>query len=162
MPASHAKYPYRLPLRSLGEAFGEMPLPAQNTVRAEAGGAEIADVIKLSTADKVYYKIVFKQFGHFPPLFVGADGSVLYPDLTVAVPAPIGRLASPGLVVIVNDLPPDARKALQDRAGSGEVEKITKELWGAHVVYVVSFKNPEQHPKLYIASDGVVLTKLSR
>lgn len=139
-----------------------MPLAAQNTVRAEAGGAEIADVVKLSTADKVYYKVLFKQFGHFPPLYVSADGSVLYPDLTVAVPVPTSRLVSPAVNVIVNDLPVDARKALQERTGGGEVDKIAKELWGPHVVYIVTFKNPEQHPKLYIASDGVVLTKLSR
>lgn len=162
--ATTASYPYTKPLTSLGAKYGALPTAVQNTVRAQAGVEELADVLKESTADRVYYKILFKQTRNFPPLYVAADGSVLNPDLTVAVPAPQegSALASaPPTKVQMQDLPTDVSKTIKERASNVEPASITKEIWGNHVVYVVSFK--EQIPKLYImGEDGATLTEATK
>src|SRR5438552_10968949 len=85
-PAYHN--PYNTPLSTPGARFAGLPVVVQNTVRSEAGTAEIVDVRKESRQGRVFYKILFRDERNYPPLYVGADGSVLNPDLTVAVPAP--------------------------------------------------------------------------
>jgi len=147
-----ARHPYSQPLSTPGARFGSLPQNVQTTVLSEAGTAEIADVIKEIDDGRVVYKIYFREADTFPPLFVGADGSVLNPDLTVAVPA--RQVTTTGLKVA--DLPLSVSKVLQDRAPNAEVASINKETWGDHVVYVITFKD-EARPKLLIVADGTVL-----
>ncbi len=158
---SERPYPYRKPLTSLGAKFGALPPAVRNTVRAEAGMQEIAEVSKSSTGDRVYYKIDFKDPVNFPPLFVAADGSVLNPDLTVAVPAPHdasgGLAGGPAESVTVQDLPTNVLALVETRAPAADVAAVSKETWGDHVVYRVSFKDQEHLPQMAISSEGTVL-----
>src|SRR4051794_8042869 len=82
-----ADYPYTKPLTSPGGKFGMLPPVVQNTVRAEAGGSEVIDAIKGTSSGRVVYKIFFRSS---PTLYVAPDGSVLYPDLTVAASPLLG------------------------------------------------------------------------
>jgi len=152
---------YRKPLTSLGTLFGSLPQAAQNTVRAQAGSAEIVDVVKDSNADRVYYKVYFKDAQNYPPLYVAPDGSVLNPDLTVAMPAPRdasgGISSGPGTIVTLTDLPRNAAKLIQERAPNAAIAQIKKELWGNHVVYIVSFKDEVAYPALYLTANGHTL-----
>jgi hypothetical protein len=149
--------PYHRPLTSLGTLFGILPPPAQNTVRAQAGSAEIVNVEKGATADRVYYKVYFRESEHYPPLYVGADGSVLNSDLTVAMQAPrdIGGSLNPSgsAIVTTNDLPPTVVKEIRTRSQNAEINQIKREIWGNHVVYIVWFKDEAQHPVLYLPAD---------
>jgi hypothetical protein len=155
------KYPYNKPLTSLGAKFAIMPMAAQNSVRAEAGTAEIADVVKDSTADKVFFKVYFKDSANFPTLYVAPDGSVLKPDLTIAVAAPpeAAEMFAGGPITAVSlaDLPLNAAKVVADHAANAEIAAISKEIWGNHVVYVISFKDEARHPRLYVVADGEIL-----
>lgn len=158
-PAHHVETPYKKPITSLGAKFGWLPPAAQNTVRAEAGSEEVVDVIKEASADKLYYKVVFRDAANFPPLLVTPDGSVLNPDLTVAVQAPIDSTGSlPLTPTTVQDLPAPVQDVLREQAPSAEVANISKEAWGNHLVYVISFKPETPRPKLYIMADGTTLT----
>ncbi len=150
-------YPYNSPLTSLGAKFAVMPQAAQNTVRAETGTEEIADVVKESSGDRVYFKVYFKESENFPPMYVAPDGSLLYPDLTVAIPAPPEASGGPLVAVSVKDLPPNVAKVISDQAPKAEIAGITRENWGSHTVYVVSFKEEAHRPRLYVAEEGVVL-----
>lgn len=151
-------YPYRKPLTSLGAKFGALPQAVRNTVRAEAGMQEIAEVTKSSTNERVYYKIDFKDPDNFPALYVAADGSVLNPDLTVAVPAPHdasgGLAGGPPESVTVQDLPTNVLALVETRAPAADVASISKETWGDHVVYLISFKNEEHLPQMAVSSEG--------
>ena len=156
-PAHHSHTPYTKPITSLGAKFGWLTPAAQNTVRAEAGSEELVDVIKEASADKLYYKVIFRDAANFPPLLVAPDGSVLNPDLTVAIPAPIDNTGSlPLTPVTTNDLPPAVQDVLRVKASDMEVDHISKEAWGNHLVYVISFKS--ESPKLYVVADGTMLT----
>ena len=84
-------------------------------------------------------------------MFVAPDGSVLNADLTVAVSAVRGTR------VKLSDLPPRVKKAIPERAPSGEVAYINKEGWGDHVVYVVTFKDEGHNPRLLLSEDGIVV-----
>ncbi|PWU09237.1 MAG: hypothetical protein C5B50_27945 [Verrucomicrobia bacterium] len=94
-PAPENRTTYHEPLLSSGATFGALPPTVQNTIRAEVGGAEIDRVIKGIGAGHTVYVIFFQQGLIFPPLYVAPDGSVLNPNLTVAVAAP-GAQASTG------------------------------------------------------------------
>src|SRR5712691_5056679 len=87
-PMAGSEYPYHSPLSTPGSRFGALPVVVQNTVRSEAGTAEIVDVRKETREGRVFYKILFHDERNYPPLFVSPNGDVLNPDLTVAVPAP--------------------------------------------------------------------------
>lgn len=147
-------YPYNKPLSTPGWKFGALPQAAQNTVRTEAGTAEIADVKQDIVSGHLVYKIYFQDALTFPTLYIGADGSVLYPDLTVAIPAPHESPA-----VKFSDLPLSVAKVLQERAPESEIASIRREYWGDHMVYTVSFKNELRYPKLCIVADGTMLIK---
>jgi hypothetical protein len=148
--------PYRLPLISIGAKFSGLPPAVQNTIRAEVGTLTMSDIVKDTSSGKTVYQIYFRNAELFPPLYIAPDGSVLNPDLTVAVAAPeehIGVSSSgPGLTP--SDLPPEVMKTIQNKAPSGEIAHIFKETWGNQQVYIVSFKDPSHNPKLYVASDG--------
>jgi hypothetical protein len=150
--AAYHHTPYNKPLSTPGAKFGGLPQAVQTTVLAEAGTAEILEVFKETVGARVIYKISFRDSVTFPLLIVGADGSVLNPDLTTAVPAP-QQMAT----VKWNDLPLSVTRAVQERAPDTEPESITRENWGDHSVYIVSFKDEVRYPKMYVVGDGTLL-----
>src|SRR5436190_8769268 len=54
---SHYPVSYEKPLASPGAKFSALPPPVQNSLRAEVGSAEIADVVKDSTSEGPVYII---------------------------------------------------------------------------------------------------------
>ena len=145
------KTPYYKPLDSPGAKFGALPPVVQRTVLAEAGQGEVVDAVRDTSSGRVVYKIYFRDAEIYPPLYVAPDGSVLNPDLTVAV------RARQGTQVKLADLPAKVRKAIPERAPAAEVSYINKEAWGPLVVYVVTFKDEAHNPKLLLGEDGTVM-----
>jgi len=143
--------PYQKPLTSPGAKFGALPPVVQLTVLAEVGPEEIVDAVRDTSSGRVVYKIYFRDSEIFPPLYVAPDGSVLNPDLTVAVSAQQGTRVKPA------DVPARVNKAVRDRASVAEVAYINKESWGGRIVYRVTFKDEAHNPKLLVAEDGVLL-----
>ena len=153
VPTASSHNPYSSPLSTPGARFGALPQVVKNTVRTEAGTAEIVDVRKETSGDRPFYKISFRDAGNFPPMYVGVDGSVLNPDLSAAVPAPLEA----SLEVKLSELPAGMRKVVKERQSDGEITSVSQENWGNHTVYVVSFKDEPHHQKLYIVADGTML-----
>jgi len=150
-PSSHS--PYSSPLSTPGARFGALPQVVQNTVRTEAGTAEIVDVRKETSGDRPFYKISFRDTSNFPPMYIGVDGSVLNPDLSVAVPAPLEA----SLEMKLSELPAGVRKIVKEHQSDGEITSLNQENWGNHTIYVVCFKDESHHQKLYIVADGTLL-----
>ena len=150
-PTAQRQNVYNKPLNSPGAKFGSLPPLVQRTVLAEAGPAQVVDAVRDTSGNQVVYKIYFQESEVFPPLFVAPDGSVLNPDLTVAVSA------THGIRVKLADLPPPVAKAIPARAPAAEVDYINKEKWGSRVVYAVTFKDEAHNPKLFFAEDGSLL-----
>jgi hypothetical protein len=152
---------YHAPLTSVGSQFGSLPAAVQNTVRAETGAAEIRNIDTEMRSIGAVYKINYVNEEFYPPLFVAADGSVINPDMSVAVGAvrdetTVLKGAGAGSIQF-RDLPPAVVSVVDQHAPRSEVTGIDKETWGSRVVYIVSFKNETKTPKLYIAADGTVL-----
>jgi hypothetical protein len=156
---------YQFPLTSPGSKFGALPPPAQHTIRAEVGSAEIADVVRIPVAANgmPVYIIYLRNRELFPPLYVAADGSLLNPDLSVASGASVDTfgVGSGGAVsgIKFSDLPPAVSRVIHDRAPGAAIDFIHKETWGDRVVYIISFSDPIHHPKLYLAADGTILNE---
>jgi len=139
---------YNKPLTSPGAKFGALPQVVQRTVLAEAGPAEVVDAVRDTSSGRVVYKIYFRDSDIFPPIFVAPDGSVLNPDLTVAVSALSGIRLKPA------EVPAAVMKVIPERAPAAKVDYINLESWGGRLVYVVNFKDEAHNPKLLIALDG--------
>ena len=146
-----AKTPYNKPLTSPGAKFGALPPIVQLSVLAEVGPEQVVDAVRDTSSGRVVYKVYFRDSELFPPIYVAPDGSVLNPDLTVAVNA------RPGIRVKTDDLPPSVKAAIPKHAPAGEVAYIIKESWGRRTVYVVTFKDEVHTPKLLLGEDGTVL-----
>jgi hypothetical protein len=144
---------YDKPLTSPGAKFGALPPPVQRTVLAEAGPAEIVDAVRDTSSGRVVYKILFRDSEIFPPLYVAPDGSVLNPNLTVAISA------VHGIRVKLADVPEKVVKAIPEHAPSSQIDYINKETWGNRTVYIVTFKDETHNPKLFIAADGNVVAE---
>jgi hypothetical protein len=143
--------PYHRPLISPGAKFGALPPVVQRTVLAQVGPEDVVDVARDTSSGHVYYKIFFRDAEIFPPLYVAPDGSVLNPDLTVAVSA------FHGVRVKSAEVPAAVKKVIPERAPAAEVSTIYLETWGGRVVYVVTFKDEAHNPRLLIASDGSIV-----
>jgi len=151
--AANPQNPYNNPLSTPGARFGSLPQAVQNTVRSEAGTAEVVDARKELRDGRLFYKISFRDSRTYPPLFVGPDGSVLNPDLTVAVLAP----QEPSQDIKLAEIPQAVRKVIQDKRPAAEITLVSQENWGNHTVYIISFKEEAQNPKLHVVADGTVL-----
>jgi hypothetical protein len=143
--------PYHKPLTSPGAKFGALPPVVQLTVLAEVGPEQIVDAVRDTSSGRVVYKIYFRDSELFPTMYVAPDGSVLNPDLTVAVKARPGTRVKPA------DVPPGVKEAIPKHAAAAEVAYISKESWGERTVYVVTFKDETHNPKLLLGEDGTVL-----
>lgn len=154
---------YEEPLTSPGAKFAKLSPAAQNTVRAQAGTAEIADIRDDTTLGKGVYEIDFLNPALYPPLFVANDGSVLTSNMTVAVGASPDSIASSAGGAVgglrLDDLPPNVVKTIHATAPTGEVGSIQKITSGTFIFYEVGFKDA-LNPGLLIADDGTLVKRL--
>jgi hypothetical protein len=156
---------YETPLTSPGAQFAALPAAVQNTIRTQTGAAEIAHIVKDRSSGHLIYKTVFENDEVYPPLYIAPDGSVLTPDMRVAVGAvrdETTMLAGAGASGLrLADLPEPVVRTMDQFAPRTEVATLDKETWGNRVVYIVSFKD-EHKPKLYVAADGTILRDVQR
>ncbi len=149
------------PLLSPGAQFGALPPAVQNTVIAEAGAEVIWDVVKDSSHGQTVYIITFENRDIYPPLYVARDGSVLNPDLTVAVKSPEQTAVAQGLSAAGNvklmELPPKVLDVIHVQASRTDISTIDKATWGNRTVYIITFKEESHFPKLYVEADGTLL-----
>ena len=152
---------YDQPLISVGAQFAALPPAVQNTVRAEAGSAEISDIVKdTSLEPRIIYRVHFENSNLFKALNIAPDGSLLDPDLVMAIGAPKDHwsVASGSAAggTTLNDLPAAAVKAVQSHAADAQVDSVLREVSGNQITYLVTFKD-RAHPPLHITADGTIL-----
>jgi hypothetical protein len=156
---------YDKQLVSSGTYFASLPLAVQNTVRAQTGSAGLADVTKYTTEGRIVYEVVFQNQDLYPPLYIASDGSLLDPNLAVAIGAPHDQpnvlTGGPVSGITLNDLPPAVVKSLQRRAPDAQLDSITKEGAGDKTIYVITFKD-QVHPALHLALDGMIVDEPAR
>ncbi len=154
--------PYDAPLLSPGTQFASLPPAVQHTIRAETGAAEIEDIVRDTNSVPPVYRVYFVNYAEFPPLYVAPDGSVLNPDLTVAVGASAETVSlssgGPATAITRSDLPPSVVRTVQRQAPEAEVDTITKEKQGDNTVYHITFKG-RSHPSITVRADGQVLAR---
>lgn len=152
---------YQAPLISPGQKFSTLPPAVQNSVRAQVGSAEIDRIAKETSGDSRIYIFHFQNAAVFPPLYVASDGSVLTPDLAVAVGATQDTIeASTAHVsngVKFDALPVNVVNTIRSQAPTAEVDSVQKITAGSDTFYDVFFKNPGRNPRLLISEDGHVV-----
>lgn len=149
---------YDQPLTSPGGEFSKLPPAVQNSVRAEAGMAEIERIHRNPNGPTAVYEVHFRNEALYPPLYLASDGSVLTSNLTVAVGASEDTIAaSTGSAVSgvkMDDLPSNVVLAIRHQAPTAEVDSISRVISGGQTFYTVMFKDAMNHPTLTIRDDG--------
>ena len=149
---------YTQPLTSPGGDFSKLPPAVQNSVRAEAGMAEIEKVIRNPDGPTAVYEIRFRNQAVYPPLYLASDGSVLTSNLTVAVGASVDAIevstGSEAGGVKMDDLPSNVVLTIRHQAPTAEVDSISRVNSASQVFYGVTFKDPAHHRALMIRDDG--------
>jgi hypothetical protein len=149
---------YHQPLTSPGGIFSTLPPAVQNSVRAQVGMAEIAAIHRHRDENGTIFEFLFKNPDVFPPLYVATDGSVLGPNITVAVGAtPESIAASTGSLVgglRLSELPPNVVLTIRREAPTAEVNTISRIYEGTDVFYEVTFKDAAHHPNMLIQNTG--------
>lgn len=152
---------YDRPLTSPGGQFSLLPPAVQNSVRAQAGAAEIDAISSEQHEGSTIYKFHFKNTLVYPTLYIASDGSVLTPDLRVAVGATAESIAvSTGAGsngIKLDALPRNVVSTIRSQAPTAAVDAVYRTAFGSQTIYEVFFKDPEQHPNLLISEDGRVL-----
>jgi hypothetical protein len=153
---------YDKPIVSPGVQFAALPPAVQNTIRAEAGSADIEDIVKDDSLSHIIYHVYFQNSNLFQPLNIASDGTLLDPDLIVAIGAPHDQ---PGVLTgsavagaTLNDLPPAAVKIIQRTAPDAQVESIARQVSGNQITYFVTFKD-RMHPPLQVTGDGTIVAE---
>jgi hypothetical protein len=154
---------YDQPLTSPGSKFTKLPPAVQNTLRAEAGTAEIEKIEDKTPFGPGIYEFHFRNPGLYPPLIVANDGSVLTSNMTVAVGASEDTITSSAGAAMgglrLEDLPPNVVKTIHEKAPTSEVGAVQKIRSMNFVFYEVSFKESTS-PVLLIADDGTLVKTL--
>jgi hypothetical protein len=150
---------YHHPLTSPGGKFARLPPAVQNSVRAEAGMAEITNITR-DDEDGIatVYRVQFRDANVYPPLYVATDGSVLTSNMTVAVGATVDSIAaSTGSAVSgikMDDVPSNVVETIRHQAPTAEVDTLSRLTSEGEVFYNVTFKDSARHPKLLIRDNG--------
>lgn len=156
--AEESPFTYQEPLTSPGGEFARLPPAVQNSVRAEAGMAEIVRISTDNSGGSAIYQFQFRSPDVYPPLYVASDGSVLTSNLTVAVGASEDTIAaSTGSEVSgirMDDVPPNVVLTIRHQAPTAEVNSISRLTSNGDVFYSVSFKDPAHHAKILIRDNG--------
>ena len=156
---------YNKPLLSSGAQFAALPPAVQNTIRAQVGSSNIDDIKREESPGQVIYRIYFQNTLWIEPLIIASDGSVLDPDMIVAVGAPKEEhwavTGSASSNHTLNDLPAAAVKAIQRRAPGAQVDAVIREVSGNQVVYIVTFKDG-LHGPLRVTADGTITPESPR
>jgi len=156
---------YNKPLLSPGTQFAALPPAVQNTIRAEVGWANLEKIEKEESLGRVIYRVYFQNTFWIEPLIIASDGSVLDPDLIVAIGAPKedhwAATGSASSTHSLNDLPAAAVKAIQRQAPGAQVDYVIRQVSGNQVVYIVTFKDG-LHAPLQVTADGTITSESPR
>jgi len=156
--APELPHAYNQPLNSPGGEFSLLPPAVQNSVRSQAGMAELSGVTRNFEGPVRYYEIRFRNPVLYPPLYLAPDGSVLSPELTVVVPASQESiaLASGKLATGIrrDELPQKVVLSIRRLAPTSEVDTIRRIDTDGQVFFNVTFVDSQHHPGLLLHDDG--------
>ena len=134
----------------------DLPAAAQETVRKQAGGREIADIDHESWKGRSVYEVEFRQSGANPQIHVAEDGALLQDERA-------GKgLKSLFMGTQPEDTPPAVRERIRETAGDREVSDIDREGSASLLVYEVAIKDAEGVQRLRISEKGEVLSDSRR
>jgi hypothetical protein len=127
----------------------ELPRAAQETIRREAGGREIAVITDDSVNGRKAYAVQFRERGRNPWLYIAEDGTILRP--TEKPPAL-------GLGTTLSDTPTAVQQTVRQEIGDGQIERVDKNHErNAPDTYKFSVKDARGTYRLTISADGRVL-----
>lgn len=145
-------YPeYAPPVTPVAPKFklSELPGPAQQTVKKEAAGREIASIEREEWKGHSGYRITFRERGRDPALYVGDDGQLLKPT------------EKPPTLFIgtrFEETPTAVQQTLRRQVGEGEIVKIEKEgRNGQPTTFKVSLKDARGPYEIRVSETGQVL-----
>lgn len=129
--------------------LNQIPTAAQNTIRREAAGREIAKIENETWSGHPAYRVQFKEHGRNPDVLIGYDGAVLRPE---------EKPPTLGIGTTFEKTPAAVRNTIRNQIGLGEITKIDEEGVRSNRRYRVWVNDPKGISyELQIARDGSIL-----
>lgn len=127
----------------------ELPRAAQETIRRESAGREIAAITSDTVDGHAAYAVQWRESGRNPIVYIGEDGTVL---------RPAEKPPALGLGTMFSDTPPAVQETLRREIREGEIVKIDRESpRGKPAGYRVEAKDARGVFQIRVSDDGRVL-----
>jgi hypothetical protein len=129
----------------------DLPAAAQETVRREAGGRDIADIDEERWNERRVYEVEFRQSGRNPQIHVAEDGTIVREERNRAT------LKTLFLGTQLTDTPPAVQETVRRVAGDRPILDIDKRGSPGDVVYRIVVRSGSGREVLHIGEDGKVM-----
>jgi hypothetical protein len=131
----------------------DLPAPARETARREAGGREIVDIDRERWDDRTVYEIEFGEPGRNPQIHVAEDGALVRDE------RPRQGVKSLFLGTQVQETPPAVQETIRRLTEDREIMDIDKRGTPERPIYrVMARRNGVSYEVLHITEDGKVVS----
>lgn len=130
--------------------FADAPAAVQKTLKREAGGAEIKEVVKETEKGKTTYEAEVKIDGHEYVITVAADGTLLEKEL---------EDEDEEVEIKFADAPAPVQKTLEREAAGAKIEKVDKLSRKGRTLYEADAKIDGKNYEIIVTAEGLLLSK---
>jgi uncharacterized membrane protein YkoI len=141
----------------LGTQLEDLPMPAQKTIKEQAGTGRIDDIDKETRQGQTIYQVRLERDGRDIQLYVDAAGKVITEsDLAAgASAAQVLTGTESATKMTVGETPAAVQTAI--RAESGTVKEVQKVIKDGKTLYRVEFSDPGKNRVRHFAEDGTAV-----
>ena len=134
--------------------FAQLPAAVQKSIRAQLGGATIADIDHKTRDGQSVYEVEYERKGRNTEFVVAEDGTILrQPNNRVGF---VSRSRAD-----VSRLPMAVQNSIREQSAGRPVADIDEETRDGRRVYEVEFKKDGKNTEVVIAEDGSVINESS-
>ena len=131
--------------------FADAPAAVQKTLKREAGGAEIKDVVKETEDGKTTYEANVKIDGHLYEISVAADGTLIEKALDDEEEEEVP--------IKFSEAPAAVQKTLTREAGGAKIDKVAKVASEGRTLYEADVMIDGKNYEITVTAEGLLLTK---
>lgn len=140
-------------------AFDQLPQPVQETIKQQAGSAQLGDLSKSEVNGQQLYRAEFNHEGIHHELFVSKDGKIASQvQETAFAIAPMQQVRSLDL----KDTPRAVQKSVRRDVAGARVTDVDQAQWNGQTVYSVMVDKNGRLSQYIFGQDGKVLSEPGR
>jgi hypothetical protein len=141
---------------SPGTKYALLPSSVQRTITTQAGTAEIKDINKVTGSSREVYEIKFRDPALNPTLYVAEDGTLISSGTYSysGAPGAFSGTDEGSNLSMLKGLPYPVQRAVTEQGPKASIVDVQK---SRHIIYEITFKDPNLNPKMLVTDEGVIL-----